>query len=559
MPREDIDGEFDQDKNNDPGGRPDSPADNYVDGDGSGTPGDGNRNTDEDNSDPAKILPCLAVNCHAYINLAFNTDCDILVTPDMLLTDIRLAAAAPEFYEVELFYGLGIRIPDNILRPEHAGKTITARVTFLIEECGGGTCETTIALEKPNACIIRNTLDTAVYCTDPFLQLDPMDPAYPKPELINVCNGGSLTLEVSPDWVMVTSCDEDSDTAEIIFREWTAVTAGGARCTGVDTIVVYRLPKLTPESFIGTAEDSFYCELIPVHNDDGPLLRYASWKQPMGLHDYELPYSRLRGLTYELPFSIIVAGMTHAESQGPEALAAYENVVILRKANGDNVTIGDIVSGDYMDGLIASATDQQKTYGFLQALIEFNQDPVQVILSTIFEFHPYLLLEIGDQVLSEGGFYEEVTDEWFFNGTGHNPYWFAGSWPSIYGSGHNIGYHDGGNPHDLSCIMITVPSINPETGLNPEVCDTICLTASGPHCGITFHREELTGWDDSCPPTRGTDTKITQTCWAVTSSNCVPQAQGGDNDLVVDYDSTAKKIEIVLSEWQTLIDTIGPI
>src|SRR5690606_39843292 len=114
---------------------------------------------------------------------------------------------------------------------------------------------------------------------------------------------------------------------------------------------------------------------------DDPLLRYASWKQPMGLHDYELPYSRLRGLTYELPFSIIVAGMTHAESQGPEALAAYENVVILRKANGDNVTIGDIVSGDYMDGLIASATDQQKTYGFLQALIEFNQDPVQVIRS----------------------------------------------------------------------------------------------------------------------------------------------------------------------------------
>src|SRR5690606_16935662 len=226
MPREDIDGVFDQDKNNDPGGRPDSPADNYVDGDGSGTPGDGNRNTDEDNSDPAKILPCLAVNCHAYINLAFNTDCEILVTPDMLLTDIRLAAAAPEFYEVELFYGPGISIPDNILRPEHAGKTITARVTFLIEECGGGTCETTIALEKPNGCIIRNTLDTAVYCTDPFLLLDPMDPAYPKPELMNVCNGGSLTLEVSPDWVMVTPCDEDSDTAEIIFREWTAVTAG---------------------------------------------------------------------------------------------------------------------------------------------------------------------------------------------------------------------------------------------------------------------------------------------------------------------------------------------
>src|SRR5690606_16899279 len=69
--REDIDGVFDMDPENDPGGEPDSPADDYVDGDGTGTPGDGDAGTDEDNADPAKILPCLNVNCHGYINLAF--------------------------------------------------------------------------------------------------------------------------------------------------------------------------------------------------------------------------------------------------------------------------------------------------------------------------------------------------------------------------------------------------------------------------------------------------------------------------------------------------------
>src|SRR5690606_21454554 len=99
--REDIDGVFDQIKDNDAGGQPDSPADNYVDGDGTGSPGDGVAATDEDNSDPAKILPCLPVNCHAVINMGFGTDCEIEITADMLLRDNRIAVAAPEFYEVE--------------------------------------------------------------------------------------------------------------------------------------------------------------------------------------------------------------------------------------------------------------------------------------------------------------------------------------------------------------------------------------------------------------------------------------------------------------------------
>ncbi len=561
MDREDIDGVFDQNPDNDAGGEPDSPADDYVDGDGTGNIGDGVAETDEDNSDPAKIIPCLAVNCHAYINLGFGEDCEILVTPDMLLVDNRLAVVRPDFYKVELFYGPDILIPDNILRPEHAGREITARITFLIDECGNGTCEATIVLDKPNACLIKNTLDTTVYCIDPFLALDPMDPAYPKPELVNVCNSAELKLELSPDWIMPVSCDEANDTAEVIFREWTATTKDGERCVGVDTIVVMRLPKLTPEAFIGTAEDTVYCELEPVPNDGGLLKRYASWKQPVGLHDYELPYAKLRGVTYELPLTVVEAGLDHASDEG--LLDEYLNCVILRQSDGSEVTIGDLVTGSYMDNLLEGMSSAQRGYGFLQAILDGNETPETVSTGMgSFTFYPYLLLQSGDQVLSEDGGFEQVDADWFYSGHGNSPYWFSGGWPSIYGNGDCVSYCDTGSeaPGDLrgGCILIQVPSLSSE-GFSTSECDTICLTAGGIHCGITIERDVTAGWQGDCPQTRGVDTKITQTCWAETPNFCAGDGTADELDLVASYDSTSKRIEIALSQWQTLIDTLGPI
>ena len=148
------------------------------------------------------------------------------------------------------------------------------------------------------------------------------------------------------------------------------------------------------------------------------LKRYASWKQPMGLHDYELPYTKLRGVTYEIPGTIIVAGLLNAYAQGQNVFEEYLNCVILRKADGTEVTIGDIVSGDYMDDLISNATPQQLGYGFLQALIELNEKPINVIVDVALNFYPYLLLQKGDWILSEGGNFEKVDDDWFYNGNG---------------------------------------------------------------------------------------------------------------------------------------------
>src|SRR5690606_30989234 len=261
-----------------------------------------------------------------------------------------------------------------------------------------------------------------------------------------LCGTGTLDLQLSPDWMTPIPCDEDNDTSGIIYREWTATTPGGERCTGVDTIVVFRLPKLTPEAFVSPAEDSFYCELETITDEGESLKQYATWKQPVGLHDYERPYSRLQGLTYEIPATIIITGLTNASAQGQDVLAEYLEFVILRKVDGTEVTIGDIVSGDYMDHLLATLSAEQLTYGFLQALIELNEKPLNVILDLTFNFYPYLLLQAGDWVLSEGGHFEQVDEEWFYAGHsgGNNPYWFAGAWPSIYGSGDCNRLYDAG-------------------------------------------------------------------------------------------------------------------
>src|SRR5690606_38786588 len=210
--------------------------------------------------------------------------------------------------------------------------------------------------------------------------------------------------------------------------------------------------------------------------------------------------------------------------------------------------------------------DEQRTYGFLQILIELNEKPINVVLEALLEFYPYLLLQEGDWILSEGGNFEQVTSDWFFNGNGNSPYWFAGGWPSIYGTGDCVRFCDVGAESEFGCIEIQVPVLTID-GFSADSCDTICLP-TGTHCGITIKSDEVADWTGSCPQTRGVDTWITQTCWAVTPNQCA-QAEIAitefavtddyPDNIVVSYNATDKAVKIHVSQWQTLFDTIGPI
>ena len=377
------------------------------------------------------------------------------------------------------------------------------------------------------------------------------------------CGGSYKDLQVQPDWVDVYHCNEASDTSEIIYRTWEVFNKEGELFTLTDTIVVLRLPALNASNFVGYAEDSLYCEIEPLTLTGGAQKRYSAWKQPVGLHSYELAHTQLGGVAYEIPLTIIIAGLEGAQSQGALVLEEYLNCVIVRKAEGRDVTIGDIVSGDYLSDLITKATAEQLGYGFLHAIYQIGESPVN-ILGGLFTFFPYLLLEEGDWVLSEGGNFEKVTGDWFYAGTGNAPFWFTGGWPFISGTGDCVWYSDGHGEGggDVCGVRVLVPALEEGT----EVCVEICLADldGNPHCGIRIeYQGELADWSEGCPQTRGRDITIRQTCWGTTENECVSDeyiATGGNAGFVVTEENiTSKARTFRLTQWQILIDTIGPI
>ncbi|MBY5956811.1 T9SS type A sorting domain-containing protein [Membranicola marinus] len=526
-----------------------------------------------------EVAPTVTLNCRGIISPAIHSDGTISVlvveiAPNATCLDVHDVQVLNEWNNV-IWSAENLRNNDFILDGfnlcSYLGKTLDVVITN-----GLGTCTTVLDLNKNGNLVMTSALQPGI---DPAIAEGKInvycgkvpDPSKYQPTAINPCTGQSFKPQVQPDWVMIEpyTCDTESDTAEVIFRTWEVFDKDGNLATLTDTIVVFRLPKLTPDAFIGTAEDSFYCELVAVPNDGGVLKRYASWKQPVGLHDYELPYAKLRGVTYELPLTVITAELEHASDEG--LLDEYLGCVILRQSDGSEVTIGDLVKGLYMDNLLAGMSPAQRGYGFLQSIIDGNETPETVSTGMgSFTFYPYLLLQSGDQVLSEDGGFEQVDADWFYSGHGNSPYWFSGGWPSIYGNGDCVSYCDVGvGPQDAwgGCILIQVPSLSSE-GFSTSECDTICLpsaghevnlTAGGIHCGIAIERDVTAGWQGDCPQTRGVDTKITQTCWAETPNFCAGDGTADELDLVASYDSTSKRIEIALSQWQTLIDTLGPI
>ena len=193
-------------------------------------------------------------------------------------------------------------------------------------------------------------------------------PSSHRPTVQSPCGGRTTGLKTQPDWVMMpenSNCGEN-DTAEIIWRTWEVFDASGNLTTMVDTIVVIRLPELTPSSFVGNISDSVFCDLKQIGPEGYDEVRYNAWKQATGIHDYELPYTKLRALIYDLPASIVEMGCDAARDCDREN--EYKRQVILKKANGTSVTIGQILNGTYWASL--SFTSEQWNYGILnEALV----------------------------------------------------------------------------------------------------------------------------------------------------------------------------------------------
>src|SRR5690625_1860510 len=382
------------------------------------------------------------------------------------------------------------------------------------------------------------------------------------PEVSDPCGGWVDEPTPMPEWVTTFACG-DSDTAEVILRNWEAIGSEGQRVVITDTIIVMRLPKLTAASFVGEFKNHYYCELDGYSDRDEPMVEYASWKQPVGIGDYELPVEKLGHVVYHIPGSIIHAGLANACAQGDEIKDAYLNQVIVKYTDGNVVRIRDIIDGSYMSDMMVSTTTTQKGYGILQAIYDGTMSPYNISLPCgSYTFFEYLLLPMGAEVMSESGSYERVGMDWFYNGSGNAPYWFSGGWPSLYGSGKCVSYCDAGGDHEFDCIGVMVPVLTSE-GYDLNRCDTICLTGYDmEYCGLRV-TQELSAWTGDCEQERVLETRVEQSCWADIENICGDEfVEIGDECLVAEYEDNEEccgRINITLRQMQVMHDTLPPV
>jgi hypothetical protein len=82
--------------------------------------------------------------------------------------------------------------------------------------------------------------------------------AYGYPEAYAPCFGAVVPSLVG-DWVQPYDCEPGQDTTKIIYREFEAFDKLGRRANVFDTIILYRIPQLTPSSLFCGVSDTIYC------------------------------------------------------------------------------------------------------------------------------------------------------------------------------------------------------------------------------------------------------------------------------------------------------------
>ncbi len=187
-----------------------------------------------------------SVNCPQRVNVSCGAQIEAC---DVLRTDCKFN----NLYEVRLTLPSGAILP-NPLPSNFAG----AFMIFITNTCDQAQCMIMGSVKKPESCYIEGTLDTTVYCTDPFLGLDPEGGLYPGPLAYQACTKEPVEIRYVSDWSQANfACD--SDTAVQIIREWEAFGTGESRCVAFDTITVLRLPELTAENTWCAEKDTVYC------------------------------------------------------------------------------------------------------------------------------------------------------------------------------------------------------------------------------------------------------------------------------------------------------------
>lgn len=149
-----------------------------------------------------------AMSCLGFTNLSLDGDCEVQVSPELILTsDIILGQA----YSVMLTTESGEVIPNATLTAEHIGMTITAKV---IDGCSGNACWGSLYIE--------DKIDPTIDCVDAYISCNKVD-EFDGPFAEDNC-GGPVHVYMVNETFTPLQCDDYS--AEIV-RTYVAVDESG--------------------------------------------------------------------------------------------------------------------------------------------------------------------------------------------------------------------------------------------------------------------------------------------------------------------------------------------
>ncbi len=149
-----------------------------------------------------------AMSCLGFTNLSLDGDCEVQITPALILTSDILPGQA---YSVMLTTESGEVIPNATLTSEHLGMTITAKV---IDGCSGNACWGTI--------LVEDKIKPTIQCEDAFISCNKID-EFGGPFAEDNC-GGPVEVIMLNETFTPLQCDAYS--AEI-YRTYQAVDASG--------------------------------------------------------------------------------------------------------------------------------------------------------------------------------------------------------------------------------------------------------------------------------------------------------------------------------------------
>lgn len=193
-----------------------------------------------------------AMSCLDHLNLSLDGDCEVQVTPPLILTSDMLPGQA---YSVMLTTESGEVIPNATLTAAHIGTTVTVKV---IDGCSGNNCWGTIFVE--------DKIKPVIECVDAFISCNKVD-EFSGPFAEDNC-GGPVEVILLNETFTPVQCDDYS--AEIT-RTYVAVDASGNESDECEMTVFVELIDLDdivwPENLTMLDGTALNCDAYDLNMD----------------------------------------------------------------------------------------------------------------------------------------------------------------------------------------------------------------------------------------------------------------------------------------------------